>query len=65
MSRFTDLQTEFHATLEKLKDDYERGTVDRAAFDRLHIWHEFLKTKIDAEREINAKDITPLSFDDE
>lgn len=64
MSRFTDLQTEFHKAFTKLKEGYERGSVDRADFDKLHIWHEFLKTKVDAERERDAKPVEGnLEFD--
>ena len=55
MSRFTTMQAEFDKALKKLEKVYESGEkIDRSDFDKLHIWHEFLKTKLDAEREKNA-----------
>ena len=49
----------FEKNVETLKNDfvkgYEEGKVDKSDFDKLHIWHEFLKAKVDAEREKNAK----------
>lgn len=55
MSRFTTMQAEFDKALKKLEKAYESGEkIDRSDFDKLHIWHEFLKTKLDAEREKNA-----------
>ncbi len=56
MSQFTKMQQEFDKALRKLEKDYEKGDVDRADFDKLHIWHEFLKSKIDADREKNARE---------
>lgn len=63
MSGSNNVRTAFQDAVEKVMKDYERGTVNRADLDRLKIWGEFLKTKVEAEREINAKDITCL--DDE
>jgi hypothetical protein len=55
MSQFTTMQAEFDKALKKLEKAYESGEkIDRSDFDKLHIWHEFLKTKLDAEREKNA-----------
>ena len=55
MSRFTTMQAEFDKALKKLEKAYESGEkIDRSDFDKLHIWHEFLKTKLDAEREKDA-----------
>tara|TARA_Y100000004_G_C8711505_1_gene326113 strand:- start:310 stop:489 length:180 start_codon:yes stop_codon:yes gene_type:complete len=55
MSRFTTMQAEFDKALKKLEKVYESGEkIDRSDFEKLHIWHEFLKTKLDAEREKNA-----------
>lgn len=51
------MQEEFDKALKKLEKDYEKGKVERSDFDKLHIWHEFLKSKIDADRERNANDI--------
>ena len=52
------MQAEFDKALRKLEEAYESGDqIDRSDFDKLHIWHEFLKTKLDAEREKNAKDL--------
>ena len=58
MSRFTTMQAEFDKALRKLEEAYESGDqINRSDFDKLHIWHEFLKTKLDAEREKNAEEI--------
>jgi len=58
MSRFTTMQAEFDKALRRLEEAYESGDqIDRSDFDKLHIWHEFLKTKLDAEREKNANEI--------
>jgi len=57
MSRFTAMQEEFDKALKKLEKDYAKGEVERSDFDKLHIWHEFLKSKIDADRERDANDI--------
>ena len=58
MSRFTTMQAEFDKALRKLEEAYESGDqIDRSDFDKLHIWHEFLKTKLDAEREKKANEI--------
>ena len=57
MSRFTAMQEEFDKALKKLEKDYQKGKVERSDFDKLHIWHEFLRSKIDADRERNANDI--------
>jgi len=57
MSRFTAMQEEFDKALKKLEKDYAKGKVERSDFDKLHIWHEFLKSKIDADRERDANDI--------
>jgi len=55
MSQFTTMQAEFDKALKKLEKAYESGEkIDRSDFDKLHIWHQFLKTKLDAEREKNA-----------
>ena len=55
MSRFTTMQAEFDKALKKLEKAYESGDqIDRSEFEKLHIWHEFLKTKLAAEREKNA-----------
>ena len=55
MSQFTTMQAEFDKALRKLEKAYESGDkVNRSDFDKLHIWHQFLKTKLDAEREKNA-----------
>jgi hypothetical protein len=51
------MQAEFDKALKKLEKGYEKGKVDKADFDKLHIWHEFLKAKVDAEREKNAKEL--------
>ena len=57
MSQFTTMQAEFDKALKKLEKAYESGEqIDRSDFDKLHIWHEFLKTKLDAEREKNARE---------
>ena len=58
MSRFTTMQAEFDKALRKLEEAYESGDqINRSDFDKLHIWHEFLKTKLDAEREKTAEEI--------
>jgi hypothetical protein len=58
MSQFTTMQAEFDNALKKLEKAYESGEkIDRSDFDKLHIWHEFLKTKLDAEREKNAREL--------
>ena len=57
MSQFTTMQEELDKALRKLEKDYEKGDVKRSDFDKLHIWHEFLRSKIDADRERNANDI--------
>jgi hypothetical protein len=58
MSQFTTMQAEFDKALKKLEKAYESGEkIDRSDFDKLHIWHEFLKTKLDAEREKNAREL--------
>ena len=55
MSRFTTMQAEFDKALKKLEKAYGSGDqIDRSEFEKLHIWHEFLKTELDAEREKNA-----------
>ena len=57
MSRFTTMQAEFDKALRRLEEAYESDDqIDRSDFDKLHIWHEFLKTKLDAEREKNARE---------
>ena len=57
MSQFTTMPAEFDKALKKLEKAYESGEkIDRSDFDKLHIWHEFLKTKLDAEREKNARE---------
>ena len=44
MSQFTTMQAEFDNALKKLEKAYESGEkIDRSDFDKLHIWHEFLK----------------------
>lgn len=57
MSQFTTMQNEFSKALKKLEDSYEKGKVDRADFDKLHLWHEFLKSKIEADREKDAREV--------
>jgi hypothetical protein len=57
MSQFTTMQNEFSKALKKLEDSYERGNVNRADFDKLHVWHEFLKSKIEADREKDAREV--------
>lgn len=58
MSQFTTMQAEFDKALRKLEKAYESGDkVNRSDFDKLHMWHEFLKTKLDAEREKNAREV--------
>jgi len=58
MSRFSVMQAEFDKALKKFEDSYKNGKkIDKSDFDKLHIWHDFLKAKLDAEREANAKDI--------
>jgi len=58
MSQFTTMQAEFDKALRKLEKAYESGDkVNRSDFDKLHMWHEFLKTKLDAEREKNAREL--------
>jgi len=58
MSQFTTMQAEFDKALRKLEKAYESGDkINRSDFDKLHIWHEFLKTKLDAEREKNAREL--------
>ena len=58
MSQFTTMQAEFDKALRKLEKAYENGDkVNRSDFDKLHMWHEFLKTKLDAEREKNAREV--------
>lgn len=54
---FSVMQAEFDKALKKLGKDYEEGKIEKADFDKLHIWHEFLKAKMDAEREKNAKEL--------
>jgi len=52
------MQAEFDKALRKLEKAYESGDkVNRSDFDKLHMWHEFLKTKLDAEREKNAREV--------
>jgi hypothetical protein len=58
MSQFTTMQAEFDKALRKLEKAYESGDrFNRSDFDKLHMWHEFLKTKLDAEREKNAREV--------
>ena len=58
MSQFTTMQAEFDKALRKLEKAYENGDkVNRSDFDKLHMWHEFLKTKLEAEREKNAREV--------
>ena len=58
MSQFTTMQAEFDKALRKLEKAYESGDkINRSDFDKLHIWHEFLKTKLEAEREKNARKV--------
>ena len=58
MSEFTTMQAEFDKALKKLEKSYETGkAIDKSDFDKLHIWHEFLKFKIDAERELKAHEV--------
>jgi hypothetical protein len=58
MSQFTTMQAEFDKALRKLEKAYESGDkVNRSDFDKLHMWHEFLKTKLEAEREKNAREV--------
>jgi hypothetical protein len=58
MSQFTTMQAEFDKALRKLEKAYESGDkINRSDFDKLHMWHEFLKTKLDAEREKNAREV--------
>jgi len=58
MSQFTTMQAEFDKALRKLEKAYENGDkVNRSDFDKLHMWHEFLKTKLEAEREKNARKV--------
>ena len=57
MSDF-DLSQKFHDALTKLKGDYEKGTVQQSDLDRLAIWAEFLNVKVDAERELNAREVS-------
>jgi hypothetical protein len=58
MSQFTTMQAEFDKALRKLEKAYESGDkINRSDFDKLHMWHEFLKTKLDAEREKNAREL--------
>ena len=58
MSQFTTMQAEFDKALRKLEKAYESGDkVNRSDFDKLHMWHEFLKTKLEAEREKNARKV--------
>jgi len=57
MSQFTTMQNEFSKALKKLEDSYEKGNVNRADFDKLHVWHEFLKSKIEADREKDAREV--------
>ena len=58
MSQFTTMQAEFDKALRKLEKAYESGDkVNRSDFEKLHMWHEFLKTKLDAEREKNAREV--------
>ena len=51
---FSVMQAEFDKALKKLEKGYEEGKVDKSDFDKLHIWHEFLKAKVDAERVVDA-----------
>jgi hypothetical protein len=51
------MQNEFSKALKKLEDSYEKGKVDRVDFDKLHLWHEFLKSKIEADREKDAREV--------
>tara|TARA_B100001059_G_scaffold149200_1_gene149007 strand:- start:3873 stop:4049 length:177 start_codon:yes stop_codon:yes gene_type:complete len=57
MSQFTTMQNEFNKALKKLEEGYKNGKVDRSDFDKLHVWHEFLKSKINADREKDAKEV--------
>jgi len=58
MSQFTTMQAEFDKALRKLEKAYESGDkINRSDFDKLHMWHEFLKTKLDAERKKNAREV--------
>jgi len=54
---FSTMQAEFDKAIRKLEKGYEKGKVNKEDFQKLHMWHEFLKAKIDAEREKNAKEL--------
>ena len=53
------IQQEFDKALKKFEQDFENGTVSKDQFDKLEIWQQLLQAKADAERERDAKDITP------
>ena len=53
----TDIKTAFYDAIQKVKADYEKGIVKQADIERLKIWGEFAKTKVEAERELNARAI--------
>ena len=51
----TDIKTAFYDAIQKVNADYEKGTVKQSDIERLRIWGEFAKTKVEAERELNAR----------
>lgn len=57
------IQQEFDKALKKFEQDFEKGTVSKdqlaIQLDKLEIWQQLLQAKADAERERDAKDITP------
>ena len=57
------IQQEFDKALKKFEQDFEKGTVSKdqlaIQLDKLEIWQQLLQAKGDAERERDAKDITP------
>lgn len=49
---------QFQKAFEKLKHDTETtGVANKSDCERFEIWHELLKTKLEIEREKQAKDV--------
>ena len=51
------IREEFEKALNRFEQDFKLGKATKEQFDKLGVWQQLLNAKVDAQREVNAREI--------
>lgn len=51
------IRDEFEKALRRFEEDFEKGKATKDQFDKLDVWQQLLNAKVEAQREVDAKQI--------